>query len=410
MRAAVVGVGDELLSGLVVNTNAAMAGELLLAAGVPVVRSACVSDEEDEVVDVLRWAAEAAEVVICTGGLGPTHDDRTREAIARLLGVPLERDEGVVEAIRERFRSFGREMPEANAQQGDVPRGARAIPNPWGTAPGIRAERDGVVFYAIPGVPGEARRMLTEQILPELARRGDVSAAIRSVELRCVGLPESELAGHFSDLAARDNPKLAFLPGGGEVRLRFIASGPTPDACEELLAEAEALVRDRVGDAVYGTGEDSMEGVVGGLLRERGRTVATAESCTAGLLAGRLADVPGASDYLSGGLVAYRTEAKRLLLGAEELPEGPPVSEGVTRRMAEVARERLGSDFGLGVTCIAGPDPQDGVGVGTTIIALAAADGTETRELRLPGDRAQIRLFATTFALEILRRRLLAEE
>lgn len=401
-RAAVVGVGDELLSGLVVNSNAAMIGELLATVGIEVVRSVAVGDDEDDIVDVLRQACSLAEVVVVTGGLGPTQDDRTREALARLLDVPLDRHEDIVDDLRQRFAAFGREMPASNAKQADVPRGADVVPNPYGTAPGLRAAFASSVIYVVPGVPSEARRMLTETIVPALA---EGVGAIRSRHVRCVGLAESDIAMRFEDLATATNPRMAFLPGGGEIRLRFVATGADADACEARLDVAEATVRERLGEVVYGTGEDSLEAVVGRELRDRGWTLATAESCTAGLLCARVANIPGSSDYLRGGVVTYATEAKTAELGvpAALLAEHGAVHPDVARAMAAGARERFGVDVALSVTGVAGPAPQDGRPPGTLILGLAAPDGAEVRELRVPGDRDQVRLFATTFALNLLR-------
>lgn len=409
MRAVVIGVGDELLSGLVVNTNAAMIGEQLLGIGVPVAWSACIGDDEDAIVGLIRRAASDADVVVVTGGLGPTHDDRTREAIARLLGTDLVRDERIVDSIRERFRAFGREMHESNARQADIPAGATAIENPYGTAPGIRAEIDGSVVFAVPGVPGEARRMLAERIVPELGGRSATSV-IRSVEVRCVGIPESDLAGVFADLTTMDNPAMAFLPGGGEVRLRFVATALTDDDAIAMLVKAEATVRERVGVAAYGTGDDTLESVVAGMLTERRLTVGTAESCTAGLVAGRLGSVVGASAWLRGGLVTYQTDLKTSALGvrADVIDRHGPVSEEVAREMALGAREKLGCDVAVSVTCAAGPDPQDGAPPGRTFLACAGPGETiQVVGLTLPGDREQIRQFATTFAIDLLRRTLL---
>lgn len=406
MKAVLVCVGDELLAGAIVNTNAAMIGELLQAAGVTVVWSACVPDDEEAIADTIRRGSSVAEVVIVTGGLGPTQDDLTREAIARLLGTELERDPSVVEDIRARFRSFGREMPPSNAKQADVPRGARAIPNPWGTAPGIRAELDGSLIYAIPGVPGEARRMIEERVLPEMG----AAASIRVRTLRCVGLPESDLADRFGDLATAANPKMAFLPGGGEIRLRFVAHGETPDGCERLLDETERVVRERVGPFVYGTDLDTLEVVVGALLLERKLTLVTAESCTAGGLAARIASVPGSSRYLLGGIVAYSPEVKSAELGVpkEVLEEHGAVSEEVARAMAVGAKAKLGADLALSVTCAAGPEPHDGAEPGTLVLGLAGpGQEVQTRSLRVPGDRDQVRAFAGTFALSLLRLHLL---
>lgn len=410
-RAVVVGVGDELLSGLVVNTNAAMIGELLLGAGIRVARSVCVGDDEGEIVEVLRGALQSADAVIVTGGLGPTQDDRTREAIARLLGTRLRRDDGLLEGIRDRFIRLGRPMPEANAQQADIPEGADAIPNPWGTAPGIRAVSGDACVYAIPGVPREARHMLTEQIIPELLREG--GGSIRTREVRCCGLPESELAERLAELATAENPRLAYLPGGGEVRIRFVATGEGGEECERLLDRAETQVRSACGDAVYGAGGETLEAVTGRLLADGGYTVATAESCTAGMLAARIGSVPGASRYLLGGVVAYQDEVKVRTLGVDAglLSSAGAVSDEVAVAMATGARERFACDFALSVTCVAGPDPQDGVEVGTACIGLAGPGGEESaRRLRFPGDREQIRLFATTFGLNMLRLRLTGRE
>jgi nicotinamide-nucleotide amidase len=383
-----------------------MIGETLLTVGVPVVWSICVGDEEDDIAGAISRATKDAEVVIVTGGLGPTQDDKSREAIARLLGTELVRDESIVDDIRARFRSFGRQMPPSNAKQADIPKGAKLIPNPWGTAPGIRAELDGSVIYAIPGVPGEAKRMLTEQIVPELGG----GMTIRARQLKCVGLPESELADRFHDLATAANPRMAFLPGGGEIRLRFVATGADEAECEGLLDEAERVVRSRIGDFVYGIDTDTLEQVVGAMLKERGLTVATAESCTAGGLAARIAGIPGSSDYLIGGVVTYASEAKTSELGvpAELISKHGAVSEEVTRAMATGAKQRLGSDIAISVTCAAGPDGQDGAKVGTMFLGIAGpGEGVEVRSVTVPGDRAQVLNFAATFALSFLRSHLL---
>lgn len=402
MRAVVIGVGDELLSGLVVNSNAAVIGELLLAVGIPVAWSMCVGDEEDDIVGAIDRAASDADVVIVTGGLGPTQDDLTREAIARLLGTELVRDEAIVDDIRARFKAFGREMPPSNAKQADIPATAKPILNPWGTAPGIRAEHGGAVVYAIPGVPMEARRMVTEAILPELSSEG----TIRTRELRCVGMSESGLADLFPDLAVAPNPKMAFLPGGGEIRLRFVAHGHADADCAALLDAAERIVRERVGDIVVGAAGETLEAVVGAMLAERRLTVATAESCTAGLLAARFANVPGASGWLRGGVVAYASELKTSELGvaSDLIDREGAVSEAVAAAMAQGVKRRLRSDVALAVTCAAGPEPQDGAHPGQIFLALAGLDGSVSAHgARFPGDRDQVRTFATTFALNLLR-------
>lgn len=403
-RAVVVCVGDELLTGLVVNTNVAMIGELLLAAGLPVAWSHCIGDEEDAIVSVLAHACDDADIVIVTGGLGPTQDDLTREALAKLMGVGLERDEAIVDDIRRRFAAFGRVMPPSNAKQADLPAGASFIANPYGTAPGIRASYERAVMYCIPGVPGEARHMLTEQILPELTAAG-IAHLIRTRIYHCVGLPESDLADRFADIAVAANPKMAFLPGGGEIRLRFVATGTTLDECDAALDEAGRVVLERVGEFVFGTDGDTLEGVVGKLLTQRGLTVSTAESCTAGLLAARIANVPGASDYLRGAVVAYANDVKVAELGvpSDLIDKAGAVSEEVAAEMALGAKRKFGTDLALAVTCVAGPDAPDGVPQGTLFLALAVGDDVIVRGARLPGDRAQVRQFAVTFGLNLLR-------
>jgi nicotinamide-nucleotide amidase len=407
-KSVLVCVGDELLAGVTVNTNAAMIGEMLIAAGLPVEWAASVSDEEDEIVRFVEMACRDAKVVIVTGGLGPTQDDKTREALARLVGTELERDESIVEDIRERFQAFGRVMPEANAKQADIPRGGSKILNPWGTAPGIRVEHNGAVIYAIPGVPGEARHMLEEQILPELAAAGG-AAIIRARELRCVGLPESELADRFGDLAVADNPRMAFLPGGGEIKLRFVARGATPEECVDALDVAETTVRERIGSFVYGVDTQTLEAVAGELLKERGHTIGTAESCTGGGLAARISNIPGSSDYFVGGIVAYTADAKTKELGVprEVIEEHGLVSAEVARAMAVGAQKRLGTTYALSITCAAGPEAHDGAPPGTMCLGIAGPNGlVDGRCIRIPGDRDQVRAFAATFALSMLRTQL----
>ena len=401
-KSVIVAVGDELLAGVIVNSNAAMIGELMQAVGYPVVWSMVVGDETDDIVDAVARAAREADVVIVSGGLGPTQDDKTRQAVARLLDSELVRDESIVEDIRARFRAWGREMPESNAQQADIPAAAKAIANPWGTAPGIRAEVDGALIFAIPGVPGEARRMLEEQILPELGR----GATIRARMLKCVGMSESGLADLLGDIAVAVNPRMAFLPGGGEIRLRFVATASDEAECLHLLDEAEKIVRERVRDILYGVDEETLELVVGRMLKERRLNVVTAESCTAGALAARFANIPGSSDYLLGGIVTYASEAKTSELGVPPglIEQHGAVSEEVTRAMALGAKERLGADIAVSVTCAAGPDSQDGAKPGTIFLGVAGpGDAVDVRGVTVPGDRAQVLSFATTFALSFLR-------
>lgn len=292
-------------------------------------------------------------------------------------------------------------MPQSNAKQADIPRGASAIPNPWGTAPGIRAEYEGAVLYAIPGVPGEARRMLNEQILPDIGE----GAMIRARVLHCVGVSESGLADLFPDISVADNPRMAYLPGGGEIKLRFVAVGTSEADCIALLDEAEYIVRERAGQFVYGVDNASLEASVGTQLRDKGLTIGTAESCTAGLLSSRIASVPGASDYLAGAIVSYtdRVKVEELGVDAGLLLEHGAVSEEVAQAMAAGARSKLRCDIALSITCVAGPGPQGDIPAGQLYLALASKDGVISRGARVPGDRDQVRQFATTYSLAMLK-------
>ncbi len=410
MRCEVIAIGTELLLGQSVDTNSSWIGEQLALAGIDCHYQAKVGDNIQRIVDLLTLALDRSDAVILCGGLGPTQDDVTREAIAQYMGATLKRDPALVDRIRERFAARAREMPDNNLRQADVPVGASSIAEMPGTAPGLICPIGGRVIYAVPGVPSEMRTMLEGSILPDLKRRAGSEAVIRSRTLRTWGQSESGLAemlaGRIEALDRTGNPTLAFLASGIEgLKVRITAKGADSAQVDALIAEEERLVRDVLGDIVFGVDEQTMESVVLDLLRQRRLTLAVAESLTGGLLASRLTDIAGASDVFRGALVAYASDVKHQHLG---VAEGPVVSEAAAAQMARGVRDLLGADVALATTGVAGPSPQEDQPVGTVYVAMALGAQVETRLLHLGGNRRQIRQFTVIGLLNLLRRRLLA--
>jgi nicotinamide-nucleotide amidase len=408
MRCEIISVGTELLLGQIVNTNAAWIGQRLADVGWDCLRHTAVGDNQGRIADTIREALARADAVIVTGGLGPTQDDVTREAVAAVAGARLIRDPEIERWLKERFARFGvRRMATMNLRQADVPEGARTIDNPRGTAPGLIVEVGGKPVYAVPGVPREMEGMLERVVLPDLAARAGEGRAIVSRTLRTAGIGESRVAERLTPLwEAAEGVTMAYLASAGEVRVRLTSVGATREEALVAIAPVEAAVRAELGTAVYGSDDELLEQVVGRLLREQGQSLATAESLTGGLLGGRVTTVPGASEYYRGGVVAYATEAKASLLGVDQqlLDHYGPVSEPVAAAMAEGARRAFEAGVGLATSGVAGPTEQ-GQPIGTLCLAVADAAGTVSATTRAPGDRAQVRAWATTLALDLLRRR-----
>ena len=412
MRAEVLAVGTELLLGQITNSNAAWIGEQLALAGVDCHHHTVVGDNHDRMVAAIRACLARSDALIVSGGLGPTQDDITREAIAEVMNVELVRDEQIVERIRKMFASRNREMPESNARQADVPRKATVIEQKLGTAPGLICPVGNKVIYAVPGVPYEMEEMLTRAVLPDLRRRaveaGEEEATIRSRVLRTWGLSESAVAEMVG-------PRVEALEGAGRVTLAFLASGiegikvritakaPDEAAATAALDAEERELRSLLGQAVFGVDEQGIEDVVGRLLEDRGWTVGVAESVTGGMVASRLVDVPGSSGWFKGGVVAYDSEVKFGVLG---VPRGPVVTGEAAEAMAAGVAKLLGADVGLATSGVAGPDKQEGVEVGTVFVGIYLDGATHSVELHLPGDRARVRSLGTISALDALRRRL----
>lgn len=399
----ILAVGTELLLGQIVNSNAARIAERLADAGLDHYRQTVVGDNEDRLASAIKEACSRAGALIITGGLGPTKDDLTREAIARAAGVDMVFDEDQAERLRERWRRRGWEMPESNLQQAEHPEGCVLIENPKGTAPGIRCSVDDTWVFALPGVPAEMLPMLEREVIPFL-QSGD-GAVVTSRLLRTWGEPESAIGERLGDLYdASTNPTIAFLASGGEIKIRITAKAETQEKAEALIAPVEAEVRDRLGKRIFGTDDETVEVVVLRMLEERGWTLATAESVTGGLVAGRITAIPGASRVFRGSAIAYATDVKVPTLGVdpEVIASEGVVSEVVAVAMAQGARERIGTDVAVATTGSAGPDPLERP-VGTIVIAVATPDGAQARTLSMPGDRERVRTFATTAALQLTR-------
>jgi nicotinamide-nucleotide amidase len=420
LRVEIVAVGTELLLGQIADTNSAWLGEQLAAMGVDSHFHQAVGDNHGRIVLSLRTALARADGVIVCGGLGPTQDDITREAIAAVMNVDLVRDPAIEATIAGFFAERGRTMPKSNGRQADVPVGATVIEQAVGTAPGLICPVGNKVIYAVPGVPHEMAEMFTRGIGPDLRRRlvaEGSEAVIASRVLRTWGATESALAealaGRFDALDATSGGPvtIAFLASGIEgIKVRMTAKARDRDGAVALLDEEERSVRaaiiERLGDIVFALDDQSMEEAVAALLLEQSLTLGVAESLTGGLIAGRLVDVPGASRWFRGGVVAYASDVKRSLLA---VPEGPVVTEAAAGAMASGAVRTLGSDVALGITGVAGPESDEGVEVGTVFVGIALPDGSvETRAFHLPGDRARIRQYAAISALDLLRRALLS--
>jgi len=414
MECEVLAIGTELLLGQVVDTNSSRIGARLASAGITCHYQGKVGDNHVRIVTALREALERAGAVICCGGLGPTQDDITREAIAEVMGVRLRRDPDIEASLRSRFR--WREVPANNFKQADIPEGAVPIISSMGTAPGLICPVDDKVIYAVPGVPAEMWEMVDGAVTADLVARSGEQATISSRFLRVWGMPESKVAEVVAPrVAALEGTAttIAFLANVTEgVRVRVTARATGADAAEEArraLDAEEAQLRELLGDAVGGVDEEGLEDVVGRLLAEAGLHVAVAESLTGGLVAARLTSVAGASRWFSGGVVSYATDVKRKLLGVSK---GPVVSEKAAAEMACGVAKLLGADIGLSLTGVAGPETQDGQPVGTVFVGLSwpanppGPKGPSGAHLSLSGDRQLVRERAARYSLDLLRRAL----
>lgn len=397
----VVAVGTELLLGQIVNTNASWLGSVLAEGGFDCHYQQVVGDNLDRLATSLRTAVERSDAVIITGGIGPTQDDLTREAICLATGRTMQHDDAYEQALRERWESTGRLMPPSNVRQADYPDGAEMLPNPKGTAPGLALSHDGTLIFALPGVPAEMELLVTDHVLARLRAAAGMEAVLVSRVLRTWGRSESQVADLLDDLYQSSvNPSVAFLASAGEIKVRLSAKAGTATEAEKLIAPFVDVVRDRLGDSVFGADGETIEVVLARSLTDRGWTMGTAESVTGGAVAERLTSVPGASAWFRGSVIPYATDIKTSLL-AVDAADGV-VNEKTARQMAEAARPLLGADVVASLTGSAGPTPQEAP-TGTVVVAVATPEGTWARTLRLPGDRERVRTYAATAALQLTR-------
>lgn len=403
----VLAVGTELLLGQIVNSNTAVVGAALAERGFDAHFQQTVGDNQDRIAEALLVALARSDAVVITGGIGPTQDDITREAVCQATGRAMVFDQEYADRLRSWWASRGREMPESNLRQAHHPAGSELLANPRGTAPGIYLDHQGKLIFCVPGVPAEMEYLLHAEVLPRLAAGAGDAEVIASRVIRTWGRAESEVAELLDDLyTASTNPSVAFLASNAEIKVRITAKAGTTARAQRMIEPIEAEVRSRLGDAVFGADEETIEQVLLRLLSDRELTMGTAESMTGGLVASRLTEVPGASRVVRGGLVAYHSELKQKLLGVGD-PERVVDAE-TALEMASGARRLLEVDVAVSVTGSAGPEPMERP-VGTVFIAVATPELVRAREIRLPGDRERVRRYAATAALHCTRLALLGK-
>ncbi len=408
-RASIVTIGNEILSGITVDTNAAYLAEKLLSVGISTVSSFTVEDEIGSIVRALKAALENADVIITTGGLGPTSDDITRQAVAKFLGVELQFKKELLEKIEEFFSKRGRQMLANNKQQAYLPAGATALENQIGTAPGFRAEKNEKIIFSLPGVPAEMKRMFESSVLNELAelvRKSNQPVAVLR-KVNCFGEGESTIAGMLEPFCARGrNPLLNFTADCGVITVHIVASGKDyGEAIKIAEAEREKIV-ERLGELVFSTNELSLAEIVGEKLRELGKTIAVAESCTGGLLAQMLTAVPGASNYFTHGWITYSNDAKinELGVGVDLIKEYGAVSGQVAEAMAKGARARAKAGMSTAITGIAGPSGgSEQKPVGLVYISVNSSFYSETKRFIFTADRRSVQLRSANTALNMVR-------
>ena len=406
MKAEIIAVGSELLTPYRTDTNSLFLTARLNRLGIRVARKVIVGDSREDLIGAFRDALERANVVISIGGLGPTEDDLTREALVELLGLRLVRNEEILDGIRERFRRFGRTMPESNVRQAMVPEGADVLANPLGTAPGLWLESRGCVAILLPGPPGELEAMFDREVEPRLAPRGS-NLRLHTREVRAVGISESDLDARIAPIYQQyANVETTILAARGEIQIHPRIWSSDAASAERVLDDLVKKIEIALGDRVFSVTGEPLEFVVGAALQEHGATIATAESCTAGLLAERLTRVPGSSVYFLGGVVCYSNDWKTewVNVPAKTIELHGAVSSEAAIALAQGIRRRSGTSLGVGITGIAGPDggtPEKPVG--TVHIALAGEAGCREKQFQFPGGREQVRWSATQMALDWVR-------
>ena len=408
-KASIVSIGNELLNGQQVDTNAPYLSGKLFTIGLPVISCYTVGDDVEKIVHVLKLAVADADVVLVTGGLGPTDDDLTRQALAEFLKTELQLQNDLLEKIEKFFTGRNWQMSANNKIQAYIPAGTESLENNLGTAPGIMAKTDGVLIVALPGVPLEMKRMFEESVLPELKSFVSEQALVIR-KLRCFGTGESNIAEKLGELLSRKrNPQINCTAEYGVITLHIIAKAKDKTYAEQMADKDEKLLTDLLGKLVFGIGDESLAEVVGQKLAQQNKKITVAESCTGGLLAKLLTDIPGSSRYFTQGWVTYSNEAKIAELGVSVglIEKFGAVSSQVAESMAENARKKADADFAIGITGIAGPTGgSEQKPPGLVYIGVNGPQGSETRRFIFPHDRDSIRLRAVVTALNMLRLKL----
>jgi len=406
VKAEIISVGTELLLGEITDTNASFLSSQLPMLGIDLYWISQVGDNQARLVEVLRRAWQRSDLILVTGGLGPTEDDLTREAIAEMLGEKLRIETALERELEDFFTQLGREMSPSNIKQAALIPSATAIHNMQGTAPGWWVERDGHVLVAMPGPPGELHSMWHQEVLPQIRQRFS-GAIILSKTIKTFGLGEAAVGELVSPLLSSANPTLAIYAKADGIHLRITAKAQSQEQAESMIAQYEASVRSILGEYIWGTDTETLESVAGSLLTEKGLSLAVMESCTGGLLAVTITDIPGASTYFKGGLVAYSNEAKIAYgIDARLINEYGVISAEIAQAMAQAARLHLETDIGIGITGVAGPNEMEGKPAGTVYIGID--DGKSKRVIKgsYLGDRARVKRRTTTAALFELRKML----
>jgi len=409
MRAEIISIGTELLLGEIVDTNSAFVAARLPALGIDLYYKHTVGDNLGRLVETLGRALERADLVLCTGGLGPTEDDLTREAIAQVMGEEPRVDPEIEAWLRGVFARRGGTMPERNIKQAWLIPSARAISNPRGTAPGWWVERDAKLVIAMPGPPAEMTRMWEEEVAPELLRRRP-GAVLITRTIKTAGIGEGSVDEMLSPLLKTTNPSVGIYARADGIHVRIAAKAPTEEEARKMIEPLEAEMRRILGGAVWGADDDTFESVIGEMLVERGLTLAVMESCSGGLLADAITNVPGSSRYFRGGIVSYATEVKEAMgVDPAVIREHGVVSAETAAAMARAVRERLDADIGVGVTGVAGPEPQEDAPVGLVYIAVDGGEKVAPQSLsfQFAQSRQAIKRRAVTQAIMLLRRALL---
>ncbi len=397
----IIAIGTELLLGQIVNTNAATIGAALAEHGFDAHFQQVVGDNEDRVAETIELAMGRADAVIITGGIGPTQDDLTREAVCSATGMEMEFSEEYAEVLRKWWSDRGRVMPESNLQQAQHPAGAELLMNPKGTAPGLVIDHHDTLIFCVPGVPAEMEYLIHHDVIPRLSAAAGGTAVLASRLLRTWGRSESDIADAMDDLyRSSTNPSIAFLASGGEIKIRITAKAADEAEAYALIEPMETEVRSRVGSSLFGVDDETIERVIFRLLDELDYTIATAESMTGGLVAAALTSLPGSSAVTRGGIIAYDPELKHRLLGVTDTTT---VVDIVTaEQMARGGRELLGADVVVSVTGSAGPEALEKP-PGTMVIGVSTPERTQAKELRMVGDRERIRTYGVTSALHLTR-------